>query len=315
MDQACVSWVYLPGREADCLPLACSGGGLSAPSRSNRIASASSPSARLTAAWIRSLSGMTSVRLTVGRGAGTPTSSAAGSLARTSAPPGAAQAWQETARAFGLKCSESLARCGLRMSLPKTPRCFALAASEPSSRDWPGWGIAAHGVCSELGTSVRLTDATACGSLLPTPTGAGNEGSASMQKWPAHRALQAMLPTCRASDAEKGGRGELLAVVRGKAPRKRDAHLYLPTPIAMMATPTATLYGSNQGGAAGRTGKKRLSLEGRTGGVFIALREWMMGWPLGWSACEPLETDRFRQWLRSHGAPLRPWRWPPRRRP
>lgn len=56
------------------------------------------------------------------------------------------------------------------------------------------------------------------------------------------------------------------------------------------------------GGAAGRTGPKRLSLEGQTGGVWIALREWMMGWPLGWSASEPLATDRFREWLRSHGA-------------
>jgi hypothetical protein len=30
--------------------------------------------------------------------------------------------------------------------------------------------------------------------------------------------------------------------------------------------------------------------------------EWLMGWPIGWSACAPLETDRFQQWLRSHGA-------------
>jgi len=30
--------------------------------------------------------------------------------------------------------------------------------------------------------------------------------------------------------------------------------------------------------------------------------ECLMGWPIGWShADEPLETDRFRQWLNSHG--------------
>lgn len=69
----------------------------------------------------------------------------------------------------------------------------------------------------------------------------------------------------------------------------------------MLPTPTAQLYGSNQGGAAGRTGPKRLYLEGQTGGVWLALREWMMGWPLGWSASEPLATDRFREWLNSHG--------------
>jgi hypothetical protein len=30
--------------------------------------------------------------------------------------------------------------------------------------------------------------------------------------------------------------------------------------------------------------------------------EWLMGWPLGWTDCDAPETDRFQQWLRSHGA-------------
>jgi hypothetical protein len=29
--------------------------------------------------------------------------------------------------------------------------------------------------------------------------------------------------------------------------------------------------------------------------------EWVMGWPMGWTASEPLETDKFRLWLHSHG--------------
>lgn len=29
--------------------------------------------------------------------------------------------------------------------------------------------------------------------------------------------------------------------------------------------------------------------------------EWVMGWPMGWTASEPLATDRFRQWSGSHG--------------
>lgn len=29
--------------------------------------------------------------------------------------------------------------------------------------------------------------------------------------------------------------------------------------------------------------------------------EWLMGWPIGWSSTAPLETDRFRQWLKLHG--------------
>ena len=29
--------------------------------------------------------------------------------------------------------------------------------------------------------------------------------------------------------------------------------------------------------------------------------EWLMGWPIGWTALQPLETGRFRQWCDSHG--------------
>lgn len=29
--------------------------------------------------------------------------------------------------------------------------------------------------------------------------------------------------------------------------------------------------------------------------------EWLMGWPIGWTDLEPLETDRFQQWLEKHG--------------
>jgi hypothetical protein len=29
--------------------------------------------------------------------------------------------------------------------------------------------------------------------------------------------------------------------------------------------------------------------------------EWLMGWPMGWTGLQPLETDRFQQWLSLHG--------------
>jgi hypothetical protein len=29
--------------------------------------------------------------------------------------------------------------------------------------------------------------------------------------------------------------------------------------------------------------------------------EWLMGWPLGWTDCGPLETARYRRWWRQHG--------------
>jgi hypothetical protein len=32
--------------------------------------------------------------------------------------------------------------------------------------------------------------------------------------------------------------------------------------------------------------------------------EWLMGWPIGWTNLKPLETDKFQQWLDSHGISL-----------
>jgi hypothetical protein len=29
--------------------------------------------------------------------------------------------------------------------------------------------------------------------------------------------------------------------------------------------------------------------------------EWLMGWPIGWTALQPLEMDRFQEWLKQHG--------------
>jgi len=46
---------------------------------------------------------------------------------------------------------------------------------------------------------------------------------------------------------------------------------------------------------------RRMFVALETGGLSLDLREWLMGWPIGWTALEPLATDRYQQWLRLHG--------------
>jgi hypothetical protein len=138
----------------------------------------------------------------------------------------------------------------------------------------------------ELGTSVHHIDETECGSW-PTPTTTGNEFSPSMQKWAGHRRMMATL-TSRERQPSK--------------PDRPSAQAWDELLSTTLPTPTAKLYGYNKGGAAGRVGKERPSLESLIGGVSIALREWMMGWPIGWTALESLGTDRFRMWLGSRPA-------------
>lgn len=48
----------------------------------------------------------------------------------------------------------------------------------------------------------------------------------------------------------------------GPGTQGRDGGLNLQTAVALLPTPTAVSYGNNRGGAAGRTGAVRPSLEG-----------------------------------------------------
>jgi hypothetical protein len=256
-----MSWVFLPEPGADCSHRDCWVGAPSEPSRSIPIASACSPRDSATEPSSPSLSGMTSEPLTAVPGAIASTSSVGAFPARTSAVQDRGAVCPEIAQGFGLRCCALLAKFGLRMSSPKTLRIYAPGGWMSSSKGLPTWGLMQHGVCWELGTLAPPTSENVCGSLLPTPTGAGNEGSPSMQKWPAHRALARLMPTPIASDRN------------GDRPRGA--------------------------GSLARGGGQRLTRV--PGGGFIALREWMMGWPIGWSALEPLATDKFRQWLSSHG--------------
>lgn len=153
-----------------------------------------------------------------------------------------------------------------------------------------------------------------------------------------------LLPTPRKSDAERGGRGDLIQAVRGNPNR----HFTMPTPRccsglrsrgvnqteltrALLPTPTKTEYGSNQGGAAGRTGKVRPSLKtlltptkkgnmnspsmakwaGSWQGVrgtaeLLALVEWMMGFPRAWltTCLPPTATPSSQSSLKSSDGQL-----------
>jgi DNA (cytosine-5)-methyltransferase 1 len=59
----------------------------------------------------------------------------------------------------------------------------------------------------------------------------------------------------------------------------------------------------------GKSGAKRG--KGATGGPCLTMVvggtlspmwvEWLMGWPVGWTDCDVLGMDKFRQWFDSHG--------------
>jgi len=54
-------------------------------------------------------------------------------------------------------------------------------------------------------------------------------------------------------------------------------------------------------GGGQRTIQSDLASVGERGPENPEWREWLMGWPIGWTALQPLATDRFRRWLSGHG--------------
>jgi len=75
---------------------------------------------------------------------------------------------------------------------------------------------------------------------------------------------------------------------------------------SLLPTPTATQYGTTNNGkrSDGTTfataGTPSLStLAG--GPLSPSWIEWLMGWPIGWTDCDALETDKFQRWQQKHG--------------
>jgi hypothetical protein len=210
---------------------------------------------------------------------GTLTLSAAGSRARTSATPGSKPESPEAVPDCGPNTPGSFAWFDRDSSSWKTwQRCFieGLAAF---SETWPRAGMTRNGTAFRLVPLVPLTAVTGCSSL-PTPTANDAKNSTLPESQRFRDSVVGYVlnyPTPKASDFERGGRGELLALVRGKKTRQM-----WPTPDATDRGALKCFTGTRPSGT-----KESLTLQAAVGGrlnpIFV---EWLMGFPLGWSDLE-----------------------------
>ena len=188
-----------------------------------------------------------------------------------------------SAQASGWKLPGSWGRFDRGTSLVRTRQCCWLTgAGELYSGTCPRWGIGIDGELLELTTPELRTSGTASGSLLPTPTAqdSKNNGGPSQHKRntiPLNAAVQKW-PTPTAGDAKSSGS-------RNTAGSKAHAGVSL----------TDAVRGD---GGRGRAGGSR----GQLNPTWV--ESYLMGWPIGWTDLEPLETDKFLEWRRSHGACL-----------
>jgi hypothetical protein len=197
------------------------------------------------------------------------------SPARTSPTPGAAPVFVESGPVSGLTWPTPFAFYDPDTSSWRTSQQSLFEDLTSSPETWPRSGMTSNGTAYLLPPSAPLTAATGGGELLPTPT-ATNTKAVHLRS--GGRPPRTYLPTPRASDADKGGRGDLLAVVRTGMPSGRK---HWPTPTAS--------DGMGGPGSQGRQGGENLrtAAGGALNPTFV---EWLMGFPPGWTDLEPSET-------------------------
>jgi hypothetical protein len=288
----CVSSLYLPGLAEVCTPRSCSGGTPSQRSRSTRTRGACSEPDRTTRPSSASRSTVTSEPLTPensasgspASGADASTSSQAVSPARTSASQGAALGWTARGPDYGPSIGGSLKRSNRRSSSRRTPPTSPVEGSIEFCTTLPRSGSMRSGALYRRSRLELPTVETGFGSLLPTLT-ASSYGSTNNRRRP------------DGSEYRTKGKLSLQSMAR------RGALSALPL------LPTLTVKGNyNKQGLAPRSGDglaTALQRIGHGGPLNPMWLEWFMGWPIGATGREPLETDKFRSWLLSQLASLR----------
>ena len=305
-----MSWHYSRALEAAYSAANSSDGRPSAQSKSTTTHEASCSPDRTTDASNPSQCGTTCEPSTGARGAELLTWYLAASHARTSARPTPTPQVSPVSEAdCGGKWRESSVKFDRATSSWKTHRCLWEEDLDWSSVTWPQWGMMRAGVLWERGTPERLTSATASG-CWPTPN-CSNDRSPCLhdakKAWvgePRENGdkVQARLqdaaafwPTPRASDGDRGGRGDLVQAVRGN----ENKHFKLwPTPKANDAEKRGNFDVNNPRNGLAAAARQENPTGGKLNPAWV---EWLMGWPISWTESAPLETAKFQQWCRSHG--------------
>lgn len=271
-----MSWLFSRALVEASSAAISSAGEPSAPSSSTPTPQAFLWRDKTTVAWRRFPSGMMCEPLTDDRGAAVLMSFLAASPARTSAPRARARASKVSDPASGKRWSASWVKYDRNTSSWRTVQCSLVEGLDEFSEIWPRWGMMRDGACSALSMPALLISASASGSW---PT---------LNKMDAHDAWSMQDP----EHWEK----------RRAAKEAEGIRLQFPLRMAVQKWPTPTASDATSGPGKASTAQGGDNLRTAVGGLLNPdWTEWLMGWPIGWTALQPLEMDRFREWSASHG--------------
>ena len=228
-----------------------------------------------------SRSGMMSKHLTEIHGEELSIQSVAVSRAKTLASLEKVRELQANEAGYGSTCSGSFAKFDQVSCLWKIPQLSLFEDLIPSLVIWPRWGLMRNGECLELPMPSGLKElrylimkGTVVSSRLPTPTVCGNYN--------------------RKGASMTSGDGLVTALRRLPTPTTQDGCIR-KFPKRHKVTKTGIVRHLNEHGAESQI---RLNQQIAAGGPMNPeWVEWFMGWPIGWTGLNPLEMDKFQQWL------------------
>jgi len=307
-----MSWHFSQALEAEFLAEHCSDGERFAPWNSLPFALDDSRSAKMKEICHRSPFGTMFVPSTDALGAELLTWFQAAFRVKTFPAPEKEQESKEVVPDYGPKWRGLSVKLAPNGSWLKIRPSSHQEGSEQSCETWPKWGSMRNGECLERLTPERPTS--------------GKESG--------------LLPTIRATDGKRGGRGDLIQAVRGnenshfrlwRTPQAWNSkqgpnrHPFMwpsansrdwkdcgakqgnrksPNLGTIVHFPTPLVGGTGTSCHNQISGRFRKAMEPHLppggGQLNPDWVEWLMGWPIGWTACEPLGTARFQQWPQWH---------------
>ncbi|MGB8422242.1 MAG: hypothetical protein WCE85_38760 [Paraburkholderia sp.] len=262
------------------------------------------------------------------------------SLAKTSVPPAQATVSTVSEAGYGPKWRGSFARFDPSELKWKTAQCSLLGDSDEFLETWPRWGSMSNGECYLRPIPVLPISESASGFWQTPVADDAVERKAGKWNSRGESKLSAeakLWPTPTASLASKGGRVTPRKGREGGTLIEAVSQRMFPTPcaidsgsgrmnkststgaaerptLAMMArknlwpTPCASASkGSSPAALTRKSGKDRSNdridhavMASDGGQLNPEWVEWLMGWPIGHTALEPLATARYREWLQQH---------------
>jgi hypothetical protein len=257
--------------------------------------------------------GLTCAVLTEDHGAALLTSFLEASRARTSAQQGKELELTAPALACGNSSHASFARFDPLSSSWKTPHASLFEELSECSVTWPAWATWDLTGCwaqttpsGVLAIRAQITSGNESGSLRwPTPRASeGNGGDYQYDRGnhskprPTLKGAVKRFPTPRAADgAHLGTKVTPTTLRRLEAGQANLSEAVLET--TRFPTPCARDWKSGKGRQENNGHSPQLPevIGGQLNPDWV---EWLMGWPIGWTALKPLETARFHEWLQWH---------------